>query len=196
MKRSTDRILTSHGGNLPRPPDLDALIADRANNRDAIAARLPSAVTEVVELQIDCGIDILNDGEYVKAANGASYGSYTESRVTGWETLPIDATVAPKRAGTAERDRRNFPGVYESGLWYSGSGRPIRPGFSTPGAPPPATTEKVATGPVAYIGHDAIAEDVRELKGRPGRPGRAGRAGRRAGFHRGAGPAEPGRPGP
>ncbi len=49
-------------------------------------------------------------------------------------------------------------------MWFSGSGRPIRPGFSTPGAPPEPTTEKVATGPVKYTGYDAIAGDVAALQ--------------------------------
>ncbi len=166
MKRSIDRILTSHGGNLPRPDDLDALIkGGSAANRDAIIARLPSAVTEVVERQIDCGIDILNDGEYVKAANGADYVGYINSRVTGWEVQPIDPGVAPKRGGVAERDRRDFPRLLRVGLWLSGSGGPIRPGFATAGAAPqPPTTEHVATGPISYVGQDAIAEDVRELQ--------------------------------
>ncbi len=96
MKRSTDRILTSHGGNLPRPPDFDALIAGRPATQDAVAQRLPGAVAEVVEMQIDCGIDILNDGEYVKAANGTSYGGYTTMRTSGWEDLPLRSERPPE----------------------------------------------------------------------------------------------------
>jgi 5-methyltetrahydropteroyltriglutamate--homocysteine methyltransferase len=56
-----------------------------------------------------------------------------------------------------------FPGFYESGLWLQGSGGPVRPGYFTPGRPPERTTERVATGPVTYTGHDAIKADTDAL---------------------------------
>jgi 5-methyltetrahydropteroyltriglutamate--homocysteine methyltransferase len=164
MWRSTDRILTTHGGNLPRPADLDHLIAGWRDHQPEIEQRLPSAVAEVVAKQQECGVSILNDGEYVKAASGADYVGYIHSRVTGWETRPVDPAVPPKRGGVAARDRLQFPGFYESGLWLQGSGGPVRPGYFTHGAPPEPTTERVCTGPVSYIGQDAIARDVDELK--------------------------------
>ena len=161
MRTSTDHILVSHAGNLPRPSDLDALLKDPATNRQAIGARLPTAIAEVIDRQIASGVDVVNDGEYVKAG---SYTGYIHSRVTGWEVLPIDHSVARKRAGVAERDRRDFPGFYASGLWLQGSGGAVRPGFFTPSAPADPTTERVCTGPVAYIGQEAIAADVAALK--------------------------------
>jgi 5-methyltetrahydropteroyltriglutamate--homocysteine methyltransferase len=165
MRRSTDHILTTHGGNLPRPTDLDALLVDAGANQDAIATRLPLAVREVVEKQIACGVDVINDGEYVKAANMGSYTSYIAARVTGWETLPRDPDAPSKRAGPGERDRRDFPGFYESGLWFAGAGGPVRPGFMTPGnKPQKPTKEKVCTGPLTYIGASEIAKDVDALK--------------------------------
>src|SRR5216684_3775472 len=67
MKRSTDRILTTHVGSLPRPDDLRALILQKqqgqAIDEAAFAARVKSAVTEVVRRQGEAGIDILADGE-------------------------------------------------------------------------------------------------------------------------------------
>jgi 5-methyltetrahydropteroyltriglutamate--homocysteine methyltransferase len=61
--------------------------------------------------------------------------------------------------------RSDFPGVYHSGLWLSGSGGRVRPGFSTPGAVPTAPeTERVCTGPIAYIGQSAIGADADALK--------------------------------
>lgn len=163
MWRSTDRILTTHGGNLPRPADLDNLIADWRDHQPEIEERLPSAIKEVVDKQLECGVTILNEGEYVKAASGADYVGYIHSRVSGWETRPVDPAVPPKRGGVAERDRLQFPGFYESGLWLQGSGGPVRPGFFKPGAPQPPTRERVCTSPVEYIGHDAIGRDVAEL---------------------------------
>jgi 5-methyltetrahydropteroyltriglutamate--homocysteine methyltransferase len=165
MRRSTDHILTSHGGNLPRPADLDALLVDAEANREAIEARLPIAVQEVIDKQIACGLDVVNDGEYVKAANMGSYSGYVQARTTGWEMLPRDTSIPPKRSGPGERDRRDFPGFYESGLWLAGAGGPIRPGFMTPGKTMQLKpNEKVCTGPLSYTGQDAIQADIDALK--------------------------------
>jgi 5-methyltetrahydropteroyltriglutamate--homocysteine methyltransferase len=160
MRHNTDRILVSHAGNLPRPDDLNAILAKR--DKDALAQRLPSAVKEIVDRQIDCGVDIVNDGEYVKAG---SYTGYMQERVSGWEMLPVDPSKPPKRAGVGERDRREFPGMYASGLWLSGSGGPIRPGFATPGEPRPPQTARVCTGPVKYTAQAVIKSDMETLRG-------------------------------
>ena len=125
MKRSTDHILTTHGGNLPRPDDLDALIPDPVGNKAAIAARLPSAVQECVDRQAACGLDVINDGEYVKAA-ASGYSGYIHARVTGWERLPIGADFKPKRGIPGARDAKDFPGFYKSGLGFQGGGGPVR----------------------------------------------------------------------
>jgi 5-methyltetrahydropteroyltriglutamate--homocysteine methyltransferase len=159
VKHSTDRILVSHAGNLPRPEDLNKLLA--ARDGEAIKGRLPSAVVEIVDRQIECGVDIVNDGEYVKAG---SYTGYMQERVSGWEMLPVDPSKPLKRAGVGERDRREFPGMYASGLWLSGSGGPIRPGFSTPGEPRPAQTARVCTGPVKYTAQAVIRNDMETLR--------------------------------
>ena len=161
MKHNTDRILTSHAGNLPRPDDVNELLAGGPGKRDEFVKRLPSAIAGVVDRQIECGVDIVNDGEYIKAG---SYTGYIHERVTGWESLPIDPNQPCKRAGVAERDRRDFPGFYESGLWLQGSGGPVRPGFFTPGAPKPPTHERVCTGPVTYTGQAVAKSDVAALK--------------------------------
>ena len=67
MKRSTDRILTTHTGSLPRPDDLVELLMqrDRGELTDmaAFEARVAEATQEVVQKQRDTGIDIVNDGE-------------------------------------------------------------------------------------------------------------------------------------
>lgn len=160
---TSKKIQVTHGGNLPLPSRLTELIAADPPDRDAIDAYMPEAVREVVQRQVDYGVDILNDGEYVKAGEPGNYHGYIHQRVQGWEVLPIDPSNEPKRAGVAERDRRDFPGVYASGLWLSGSGGPIRPGFATPGPPKPRTTERVCTGPISYTGHSAIAADVDAL---------------------------------
>jgi 5-methyltetrahydropteroyltriglutamate--homocysteine methyltransferase len=67
MKRSTDRILTTHAGSLPLPEDLKAMLVAKNNgkpyDRDALARRVRSAVAEAVKKQIECGLVVINDGE-------------------------------------------------------------------------------------------------------------------------------------
>jgi 5-methyltetrahydropteroyltriglutamate--homocysteine methyltransferase len=165
LRRSVDRILVSHAGNLPRPDYLDELIrGDRQNSLGAeYTSRLPQAVGEIVKRQIDVGIDIVNDGEYAKAG---SYGGYMHDRVTGYSRTAFDGTVSPKRSGTGERDRREFPGFYTSGLWYSGSGGRIRPGFAVQDHPQHMTDQagRCCTGPVSYTGQAAVRADIANLK--------------------------------
>src|SRR5919198_6319824 len=113
MRRSTDRILVSHAGNLPRPAYIDELIdggkAREGSNRQEYHARLPKAVNEIVDKQIEYGIDIVNDGEYAKAG---SYGGYMQERVSGYSSVPADPNRKPKRAGTAGSGPPPFPGFY------------------------------------------------------------------------------------
>ena len=116
MRRSENRILVSHAGNLPRPDYINELI-DGGKNRDGAnsaeyAARLPKAVKEIVDRQIELGVDIVNDGEYAKAG---SYGAYIQDRITGYSSVPADPNKPPKRAGTAERDRREPAIRYRAG---------------------------------------------------------------------------------
>src|SRR5262245_62055961 len=163
MRHSIDRILVSHAGNLLRQDDLNQLLAAGESEGVALSKRLPRAVAEVVKRQIACGVDVVNDGEYVKAG---SYTGYINQRITGIEVQPAAPGRPPKHAGTGGRDRRDFPGFYASGLWYSGSGGPVRPGFATPGAPLRDNPQqvRVCTGPVKYIGQAAIQSDIVTLK--------------------------------
>jgi 5-methyltetrahydropteroyltriglutamate--homocysteine methyltransferase len=170
MKHSTERIRATHGGNLPRPSAFDDLLQQGPVVTAEVARELPGAVQYVVDRQLECGMDVVNDGEYVKAAGGGSYSGYIHQRVTGWETQPVDQAKR-KRDGVGGRERRMFPGFYESGLWLQGSGGPVRPGYFKPGVSPERATERVATGPVAYTGHAAIKADTdaltRALAGKP-----------------------------
>lgn len=165
MRRSgADRILCTHGGNLPRPEAFETLLGDQTANAEAIERELPKAVQWVVDKQIACGVDVLNDGEYVKAVGAGDYHGYIQHRVEGWELLPADPSLPPKRGGTAERERPEFPGFYESGLWFSGSGGPVRPGFAKPGPPAVPKTQLVCTKPIRYLGYEAARKDAEALK--------------------------------
>jgi 5-methyltetrahydropteroyltriglutamate--homocysteine methyltransferase len=93
MKTSTDRILTTHTGSLPRPKSLIALILDREKGAaiapDAFEAATATAVDDVVAQQVACGVDVVSDGEMSKP----SYTTYIRHRVSGIE---MDARAAEK----------------------------------------------------------------------------------------------------
>src|SRR3954453_18160233 len=84
MKRSTDRILTTHTGSLPRPPDLleQLLRRDRgeAVDADALGARVREAVADSVRRQAAAGIAVVNDGE----AGKIGYSTYVTERLEGF----------------------------------------------------------------------------------------------------------------
>ena len=85
MKRSTDRILTTHVGSLPRPDDLFALMLSKMDGKpfdeQAYAHRLQGAVKDIVRWQVELGIDIVNDGEMGKP----SFITYVGERLSGLE---------------------------------------------------------------------------------------------------------------
>lgn len=70
MKRSTERILTTHAGSLPRPAALQDMIRawqDRQpNDQQAFSDCIRAAVAECVRQQTDAGMDIISDGEQGK----------------------------------------------------------------------------------------------------------------------------------
>src|ERR687898_1705451 len=100
MRRSTDRILTTHVGSLPRPADLREMWSKQTSGsaEDALQARLRSAVAEVVLAQKTAGIDIPNDGEFGKPMRAASdrgaWGNYIFNRISGF-TATSAQTIAP-----------------------------------------------------------------------------------------------------
>lgn len=165
MEPNTTKIPVSHGGNLPRPPELDALLAEGEERRPEIDAALPGAVRDVINRQVELGLDVVNDGEYVKATNGGHYASYIFDRVSGYTEVEVNPDAPRKRGISGARDQADFPGFFESGLWFAGSGGPVRPGFATPGRPRPAVRkELVCTGPLSYHGQEAIAADIEAIR--------------------------------
>jgi 5-methyltetrahydropteroyltriglutamate--homocysteine methyltransferase len=82
MKRSTERILTTHTGSLPRPASLlKALEASEAGQAVGLRPAVKNAVAEIVRKQLDAGVDIVNDGEMGKP----SYATYVKDRLSGFE---------------------------------------------------------------------------------------------------------------
>ncbi len=85
MKRSERRILTTHTGSLPRSPETQELLRLREGQDEldqaAFDASTHQAVAEVVQRQIDTGLDVINDGEQGRA----QYATYVKDRLTGFE---------------------------------------------------------------------------------------------------------------
>jgi 5-methyltetrahydropteroyltriglutamate--homocysteine methyltransferase len=161
---SSIRILASHGGVLPRPADLQKMADDGLDK--AFAMRLPSAVAEGVQQQIDVGMDIVNDGEYVKRTG---FNGYIRERIRGIEARPA---APPPVAGsvwttnrTGARDQNEFPGFHASHRNNSSvTGSFIRTPDGGGWAPGPSNPPQACVGPITYVGQDAIKADVDGLK--------------------------------
>ena len=105
MKTSTDRILTTHVGSLPRSPDVLKLIHAKATGTDFDAERYEAGMRKVVadsvRRQADVGLDIVNDGEQTKT----SFVAYICSRLSGFEFIdPSEQSgpaADPRRAGVS-----------------------------------------------------------------------------------------------
>jgi 5-methyltetrahydropteroyltriglutamate--homocysteine methyltransferase len=149
MRQSTERILTTHVGSLPRPPDLLAMILAKEQggpfDTEAYAGRVRSAVAEVVKRQAEAGIDIVADGEMGRFG----FIPYVNERLSGLEARPN-----PGGEGTWARSREHlaFPEYY---AWAA----------QMPGAAGGAQRNRwVCTGPIAYKGQQALARDIDNLK--------------------------------
>jgi 5-methyltetrahydropteroyltriglutamate--homocysteine methyltransferase len=118
MKRSVDRILTTHTGSLPRPADLIRTMFAREEgvpvDGAALGTRIGSAVAEVVRKQVDAGIAVVNDGEVSKP----SYATYVKDRLTGfggtsqalqYQDLVDFPEMAKRVFGDPGRSRRKTP---------------------------------------------------------------------------------------
>jgi len=118
MKRSVDRILTTHTGSLPRPADLIRTMFAREEgvpvDGAALGTRIRSAVAEVVRKQVDAGIAVVNDGEVSKP----SYATYVKDRLTGfggasqalqYQDLVDFPEMAKRVFGDPGRSRRKTP---------------------------------------------------------------------------------------
>ena len=118
MQRSVDRFLTTHTGSLPRPPDLVEMMFAKEEglpvDAAALAGRIRTAVGEVVEKQIACGVDVVNDGELSKP----SYATYIKDRLDGfggtgntfvYQDLVGFPEIARRVFGDPGRSRRKSP---------------------------------------------------------------------------------------
>jgi 5-methyltetrahydropteroyltriglutamate--homocysteine methyltransferase len=147
MKRSTDRILTTHVGSLARPTELLDTMKEKENGRSYDAAlfdrQVRDAVADRVQHQVDAGIDIVTDGEQSKS----SFLGYVKDRLGGFE---LDMG-APSMAPSWQKEVDDFPEYYEDYFKkYSSAVTPLR--------------RIICTGPITYVGQELLQKDIDNLK--------------------------------
>jgi 5-methyltetrahydropteroyltriglutamate--homocysteine methyltransferase len=158
MRRSTERILTTHVGSLIRPEPLLPFIRAKQNgeayDERAYAECLASSVAQVVKRQVEAGIDVPSDGEFGKSI---SWSQYALERLSGFERRPVSSEKNVLRGA----DRARFAEFYAE--LDRGSG-------------PPATAltsvgEAVCVGAIRYTGEAEVQRDIANFKSALARAG-------------------------
>jgi 5-methyltetrahydropteroyltriglutamate--homocysteine methyltransferase len=146
MKRSTDRILVTHVGSLARPQDLMEMLVARNESKPydpvVLAERTREAVAEVVQKQIECGVDIVNDGELGKS----NFSRYTRERVSGFVERAPNADFKP--TSIFGRDMIEFRDYFNRG-GRTAIGHHARVFY--------------CVEPLTYIGQDEVKADIENL---------------------------------
>ena len=146
MIYSTDRILTTHAGSLPRPDRLRNLVLAKARSEPidqaALDRQLASGVREVVERQVECGLDIVNDGELSKP----NFTDYVLERIEGCEKR---TGTGHRRLDMTARDAKKFADYFVV--------HP-RPRFSL------GQTFPVCIGKLRYFGNAELQRDLANFK--------------------------------
>jgi 5-methyltetrahydropteroyltriglutamate--homocysteine methyltransferase len=143
MKRSSDRILTTHVGSLIRPQPLQAFLrakqAGEAFDAKAYATCLTQSVGAIVRRQAEAGIDVVSDGEFGKSI---SWSQYALERLSGFERRPIKPGANPFQRGA---DRERFAVFYAE---LDGREEVA------------SRMDSVCVGPFAYPGQAELARDI------------------------------------
>ena len=147
MKRSTDRILTTHVGSLIRPQALQDIMRAKQGgesyDQGAYEACLSDSISDVVRRQAEVGVDVISDGEFGKAI---SWNQYVVERLSGFELRAIPQGFRP---GTPGNDRTRFKEFYAE----------------LDAREPMANARMVACiGPVEYIGQEIVQRDIDNFK--------------------------------
>ncbi|MAF46752.1 MAG: cobalamin-independent methionine synthase II family protein [Rhodospirillales bacterium] len=154
MKRSEDRILTTHVGSLIRPQEIkDHLLARPTDGYDEAAHRqsLTRTVAEIVRRQADAGIDVVSDGEFGK---GISWSQYMLERLSGFERRFLDENASDPYA--AGEDRKRFADFYRE--MDAADARSAR------GDGGAVKAESICTGPITYTGQAELQRDIDNIK--------------------------------
>jgi 5-methyltetrahydropteroyltriglutamate--homocysteine methyltransferase len=147
IQQNTDRIQTTHIGSLPRPHNvldgLKAKFGGQPFDQKNLDATIANAVKDTVRKQVDCGIDIVTDGEFSKPG----FFTYIRERLEGFEARPGQKLLL------FEKEVAAFPEYYEQYFKEAMMG-----GTVTPIVP------VVCTGPVKYRGEAALQKDIANVK--------------------------------
>ena len=140
MKTSQDRILTTHVGSLPRPPELKQLLVRKdqgeAYDKAEFDRLVREAVSDIVRRQAEVGVDIVNDGEMSKPG----YSTYITDRLTGF------AGHEPAKPRLDTRDHPNFLAAYER---MTGTNTARR---------------AVCVGPISWHDREPLRQDIENLR--------------------------------
>jgi 5-methyltetrahydropteroyltriglutamate--homocysteine methyltransferase len=141
MRRSSDQILTTHTGSLPRPADLDQLIADKETGKavdgGAFDMRVTEAVADIVASQLVAGVSVVSDGEMGKPG----YSTYVKDRLSGF-----GGTGRP----LAVTEMIEYPEVFETIAGDQAVERVMH--------------QPACDGPVSLRDPDAVHKDIANLK--------------------------------
>jgi 5-methyltetrahydropteroyltriglutamate--homocysteine methyltransferase len=147
MKRSSERILTSHVGSLIRPQPLQQFLrlkqAGQAFDQVAYEKCLAQSVADIVHRQAAAGIDVVSDGEFGKSI---SWSQYVLDRLSGFERRPIEAGDNPFARGA---DRQRFAEFYAE--------LDAGEGVAT-------TMDSVCVGPISYTGQAELSRDIENFR--------------------------------
>jgi 5-methyltetrahydropteroyltriglutamate--homocysteine methyltransferase len=147
MKRSTDRILTTHVGSLIRPPELQASLRARQKaegfDQEAFDRQLTASVGDIVRQQAATGIDVVSDGEFGKSI---SWSQYVLERLSGFERRPFKPGTNTFQRGA---DRERFAAFYAE--------LDAAEGMAT-------SMDSVCVGPISYTGQAELQRDIDNFK--------------------------------
>jgi len=147
LQQNTDRIQTTHIGSLPRPHALldllKAKFTGQPYDQKALDDTLRKSVADVVRKQVDCGIDIVTDGEFSKPG----FFTYIQERLEGYEARPGQKLVL------FQKEVEAFPEYYAEYFKQAMMGGTIIP-----------ITPVVCVGPVTYRGEAAVQRDIDNVK--------------------------------
>jgi 5-methyltetrahydropteroyltriglutamate--homocysteine methyltransferase len=147
LQQNTDRIQTTHIGSLPRPHRLldvmKAKYSGQSYDQNAYHQELRAAVTDIVREQVDCGIDIVTDGEFSKPG----FFTYVRERLDGFESRP------DIKLKLFEQEVAAFPEYYEQYFKQAMMGGAIV-----------SLAPVVCVGPVKYRGEKLVQTDIDNVK--------------------------------
>jgi 5-methyltetrahydropteroyltriglutamate--homocysteine methyltransferase len=146
MRRSTTKILTTHVGALPGPLE--------TWEGQAGGSALEIAVRDVVAAQLRAGTDVVNEGELTK---GGSWVTFINSRLSGFEGVPAEGTIALLRSSEDWKEFDDFYAKAMAGgtLFEQTASAPVQTG---------RIRDWICRGPIEYTGRESLRREIDLLK--------------------------------